>query len=392
MGEVEMVLNEIVFDIEPSKPARCHVWKEAVRNSFEDEALTDEFVSKSDYDRDSSNAVLLQQGIEDNATIVTYSFKAYYTNDFALTTVDPDLYFHSVIEATNEGYKNSDIPLRVKLACSEHIDMDDGNGDDLLNRFQASASSKNLHGGADAVGIFANNAGPGLCGLADMGGDGGVKSVMLMSKGCYYLTHGHEIGHNFGLGHESSWHGDNYRTLMNSNANAINFYSNPAVKRKGKPMGSDTINSAKRFTERRFMMAAHSDKDICTTKPNKVYRPVISTQMSVLPKAFKIMTGGSCAVSAGGPLAVTLLSEAGANCTFTASAVDEVSDLGECAFTDFSNGINRMEFQQDVESWCYDNFELKLQNGNGYKCSSMDYSPSQWNPAQGNACSTTIIA
>ena len=34
-------------------------------------------------------------------------------------------------------------------------------------------------------------------------------------------------------------------------------------------MGSDTINSAKRFTERRFMMAAHSDKDICTTKPNK---------------------------------------------------------------------------------------------------------------------------
>ena len=55
---------------------------------------------------------------------------------------------------------------------------------------------------------------------------------MLMSKGCYYLTHGHEIGHNFGLGHESSWHGDNYRTLMNSNANAINFYSNPAVKRE----------------------------------------------------------------------------------------------------------------------------------------------------------------
>ena len=82
-----------------------------------------------------------------------------------------------------------------------------------------------------------------------------------------------------------------------------------------------------------------------------VFRPVLATQMSVLPTVFKILNGESCTGGeASLPLSVTLLSEAGANCTFTApssplspGSLTAVSDLGECAFTDFTNGINRKE-------------------------------------------------
>ena len=52
----------------------------------------------------------------------------------------------------------------------------------------------------------------------------------------------------------------------------------------------------------------------------------------------------------------------------------------------------RMEFQAGGTSWCYDNFELELENGARYKCSSLEYTADLWNPATGNACSAVVIA
>ena len=51
----------------------------------------------------------------------------------------------------------------------------------------------------------------------------------MISKQCSYETVGHEIGHNFGIWHKSTWNGDNYRTIMTAYSGAINYYSNPMV-------------------------------------------------------------------------------------------------------------------------------------------------------------------
>jgi len=328
---------------------------------------------------------------------VTFSLKAYYTNQFAMVTEDIDLYFKSVIEFTNEGYKNSKIPIRIELACTEHLDFNDDEGP---WKFTSMATRDLVTGGADAAGIWVHDWRPiKVCGLGHFGGERGVEFFSMQAKTCAMETLGHEIGHNFGLGHGDAMDTGLGWTIMSFfKGSHMNYFSNLNTQYKGKPMGDMTSNSAKAITERRFMMADHSHVDKCITRSKIVYRPNVATDLSVLPRGFKILTSGSCAGSARGPLAVTLLSEAGAKCTFTAPAASSpgetaaVADLGECALTDFTNGINRMEFQAGGTSWCYDNFELELENGVRYKCNSLEFTADLWNPATGNACSAVVIA
>merc|ERR1712012_112441 len=66
-----------------------------------------------------SNAALLDMGKTDSTTLVTYSIMLYYTPEVKAAVDDVRLMADQVIATTNQGYINSEIPLRAVLHCIE---------------------------------------------------------------------------------------------------------------------------------------------------------------------------------------------------------------------------------------------------------------------------------
>ena len=75
-------------------------------------------------------------GILDNSTLVQYTVMFYYTTDFAKMTADIAGYVDQVLAETNQGYVNSDVPLRVSKYCIEPAGISDGSDTlGMLNTF-----------------------------------------------------------------------------------------------------------------------------------------------------------------------------------------------------------------------------------------------------------------
>ena len=71
----------------------------------------------------------MEKGRNDNTTLTTYSITYYYTHEMAAITDDIQGYMEHNLAVVNEGYENSNIPIRAKLHCVEHSYLHDkGNG------------------------------------------------------------------------------------------------------------------------------------------------------------------------------------------------------------------------------------------------------------------------
>ena len=112
------------------------VWDE----DEDDELIVEEINDVRDVDMRNFNQ-LLAKGKTDLLSIVEYTVTVYYTRYFVTqykqctnlnirevkkTTPDLETFIDQVIAETNDGYKNSGVPLRVKLHCLLESDIPDG--------------------------------------------------------------------------------------------------------------------------------------------------------------------------------------------------------------------------------------------------------------------------
>merc|ERR1712112_273569 len=106
------------FTLEPCKAFKgCHVWMEEDETHWVDEESvpeTEEEMRNATVNNRQATSALIQQGKDDSTTVVTYSVMFYYTPEFASITDDIPLLVSLMIAETNQGYINSEIPLRVR--------------------------------------------------------------------------------------------------------------------------------------------------------------------------------------------------------------------------------------------------------------------------------------
>jgi len=271
------------FILEPCKAfPGCHVWKEMDVKKWED--LPTEAVPVLEEDmlnRKTADPAKLQQGKDDNTTIVTYSVMFYYTKEFAAFTEDIPMYVSQVVAETNQGYINSNIPLRVKAHCIEAANLHDiYSGGSMLSKFSCSKPKEELLNSADAAALLVYNYN--VCGIAYFNTFMWGSTWSTSAKGCAlgYYTFGHELGHNFGCLHDakqgSNWkysyglgkhiEGTGSRTNMAYYApgygTKINWYSNPDVMYNGVPTGTESENNARVLREHRFAFADIGDESM----------------------------------------------------------------------------------------------------------------------------------
>merc|ERR1719400_648419 len=291
------------FIIEPNLDSckGCHVVIEENEEEFpEDNALLPppedaEARSNSEWTRTASD--LLEMGKTDKTTVVTYTIKLYYTPEVRDSVDDIRTMADQVIATTNQGYINSEIPLRASLHCLEETEepesyftaIDDVNAITLFTKYKR--GDNDLRRSANAAVLIVKKA-VAVCGIAYKLRDASNYGKMMVSMtqlscalGGYPF--GHELGHNMGLDHDKysnggrntpysqGYHlpGTKYRTILAyyrsqepNNRLQLNHYSNPDVKFKNVPTGSDEADAARRMTEVRFVIANIGDESqTCTT-------------------------------------------------------------------------------------------------------------------------------
>ena len=113
---------------------RGHVWKQFNVTSFgeNDSAPDDEADEVSLSQRTNPN-----RRVGDRENIVTYTVMIYYTAAFAAITADIPGFVESVIDETNQGYINSEIPVRIALHCIEAATISEvQSGSTFLSNFK----------------------------------------------------------------------------------------------------------------------------------------------------------------------------------------------------------------------------------------------------------------
>ena len=293
------------FIIEPNLDSckGCHVVIEENEEAFpEDHAVVfpEDAETRSNLEWTRTASDLLEMGKTDRTTVVTYSIKLYYTPEVRESVPDIRAMADQVIATTNQGYINSEIPLRATLHCLEETEkpeswflaIDDVNAITLFRDYKG--GDNGLRGSADAAALIVKEA-VAVCGIAALLPDGanygrGMVSMTDLSCALGGYTFGHELGHNMGLDHDKyenggrvspysqGYHlpGTKYRTILAYNRisqegsrQRINHYSNPDVKFQDVPTGSDEADSARRMTDVRFVIAAIGDEtETCTTNTN----------------------------------------------------------------------------------------------------------------------------
>ena len=132
------------FTLEPCRAFKgCHVWMEEDETHWVDEEsvpVTEEEMRYAKVNDRQATSALIQQGRDDSTTVVTYSVMFYYTPEFASITDDIPLLVSLVrtlsnknmthmnfqmIAETNQGYINSEIPLRARAHCISSATLHD---------------------------------------------------------------------------------------------------------------------------------------------------------------------------------------------------------------------------------------------------------------------------
>merc|ERR1711892_1032830 len=289
------------FVLEPCRKfPGCHVWKEedtAHMEEDEGEEVTQEMRADDLISAGAKNE-LIQAGINDATTIVEYSIKNYSTVEFAAATDDIELYFNQVVAETNQGYINSNIPVRVKIFCIEATELNDEE-EPLFTKFaNYKGTAEALRGSADAAALlFLKKS---ACGRGYVDSWDNGRTITIQAKGCAlgYYTMGHELAHNFGSTHDrehssgnshySFGHGSyiepRYRTIMGYNKEGyntrVNYYSSPTAFYKRKATGSDTEDTARVIKENRFGFAAVGDES-ASCSSHTTSAPVSTTEAPV---------------------------------------------------------------------------------------------------------------
>ena len=92
-----------------------HVWKQInTTNAQEAESLALPS-SVTAVPKRLDHSGLLRVAAADNTTMATYSIKFYYTPEFAAVTSDIPLWVAQILTETNQGYANSQVPLKAVL-------------------------------------------------------------------------------------------------------------------------------------------------------------------------------------------------------------------------------------------------------------------------------------
>jgi len=229
----------------------------------------------------------LENRVEDTTTVVNYSIMFYYTQAFQDTTADIDGFIEQVLAETNQGYINSQIPIRASKFCAEKANVEENSN--VLTSFanMKQGSSSKLRNSADAAALLVQNYD--WCGMASSFTYNTGNTVSVTKKSCAlgYYSFGHEIAHNMGALHNpevsnnnvfpeghghlialgSSSNSNGYRTILGYYADGhyhrVNYYSNPSVilPDTGTPTGLEGISdNAAVLTKNRFTMAALGDE------------------------------------------------------------------------------------------------------------------------------------
>ena len=260
-----------------------HIWKEFDTSSFEKNLP----IRVSNANRFSKREV--PQLSQDRTTIKTYSIMVYYTPEFASVTEDIEGWVDLVLEEANQGYINSNIPVRVEKFCIEAATIGDKESHPEIFRMMKGSPTATRNT-ADAAVLFSVGCPPDdcWCGVAwipsPLDGDW-TFSVTRKSCALGAYTFGHELGHNFQCHHNieqdknyihSYGHGhliaagkgvQGSTTILaytrRGHGTRANYYSDPdqTYPPTGTPLGVKGVSDNVRvITDNRFAFAAIGDE------------------------------------------------------------------------------------------------------------------------------------
>jgi len=267
-----------------------HVWKEIDVTHFKED---DDHSSNEDFES-FAPPLVDERALSDNSTVVTYTVKVYYTAAFAASTPDVEGFIDVALNETNQGYINSQVPLRIKKHCTEQTTISDGLSPwaSLNQLANLKSTYADVRGSADVAVLLVDSFNFEVCGVAVGFAIPSGKTFSVSKKSCAvgYFTFGHEIGHNIGLYHNRETGHINptysfgqghliaqgsastgFRTILaykaSNHEERVNYYSNPAVNypATGTPCGvaagsPNAANNAALLTQQRFKLAAIGDE------------------------------------------------------------------------------------------------------------------------------------
>merc|ERR1711962_727191 len=245
----------------------------------------------------SNVAFLLETGKRDQTTIVTYSVMLYYTPEVRAAVEssggDLKMFVNQMIDTTNQGYINSNIPIRAVVHCLEETPEPEayftGNHatKHMLDVFRDyMGGGNNLRRSADIATLLVTDASP-ASGWGYVFGDGDYdhKAVTMVQYdyALDYYIFGHEVGHTMGLSHDKydtaqkggspltpysfGYHipDTKFRTIMayphGNHRFPANYYSSPRIAVGKHVLGKDgEADAVKRMTNVRFAIAANGDE------------------------------------------------------------------------------------------------------------------------------------
>ena len=172
-----------------------HVWKQYDVDSFgEHESEEDNEDLKVSKERKEKSESMTG----DREDIVTYSVMIYFTPAFAAITADIPNFVDQVITETNQGYINSQMPVRISLHCIEAATISEvQDGSSFLSNFKSMKGSlAKLRNSADCAVLLTDIYDSSKCGIGYLNSLYTGNTVSIARKSCAlgYYTFGHEIG------------------------------------------------------------------------------------------------------------------------------------------------------------------------------------------------------
>ena len=343
------------------------VWAQLDYEDWEDESEVEEGLQPDQPEIDQERGDwLVAQGEADTESVVEYSVTVYVTTQFLLTTRDPAAFIEQLVAETNQGYINSDVPLRARLHCILESSVPDGLPPAVtLRMFTTSQANLNkLRNSADVAILLVNNFSEGTknCGVNWFNAWTRGQTIGTVRKTCAqgYFSFGHEIAHGFGLSHNrrrgASVSPTNFgyghiikpgavRSIMAYNRageKRINYYSSPRVMFAGQPTGTVDSDNARALTRLRFAVSSIGDEtEQCPGLSSTAQDRQISSSSSSCGDKFRSCSwlATSCCwdplVSAGCPLTCGLcpgLSPSlSLSCYDKLASCESLADMGGCA-------------------------------------------------------------